>query len=84
MIARFTEQTWNTAQAKKYVNEIESCCSLLAANPSLGRSFRGPRPNLRRMEQGSHVIFFSVEQEGIFVARILHKSMMPELQEFNL
>jgi toxin ParE1/3/4 len=83
MIARFTEQTWNTAQAKKYVNEIESCCLLLAANPSLGRSFRGPRPNLRRMEQGSHVIFFIAEEKGIVVLRILHKGMMPGLREFE-
>jgi plasmid stabilization system protein ParE len=29
------------------------------------------------MEQGSHVIFFVEEPSGIFVARILHKSMLP-------
>jgi plasmid stabilization system protein ParE len=33
------------------------------------------------MEQGSHVIFYVEESGGIYIARILHKNMLPEKHE---
>jgi toxin ParE1/3/4 len=82
-IAEYTKRTWSEAQADRYLGEIQSCCERLADSPALGRKCDAVRLGVRRMEQGSHVIFFTVEKKGIVVARILHKSMVPSLQDFD-
>jgi len=37
----------------------------------------GIRAGLRRMEHGSHVIFYRWLPEGIFIVRVLHERMLP-------
>jgi toxin ParE1/3/4 len=59
---------------------FEDCCQLLADNPALGRPCDEIRPGLRRMEQGKHVVFYSKEQGGVLISRILHQRMLPEHQ----
>ena len=78
-IARFTQEKWGSEQAVKYVRELRAVCQLLADRPALGRFVHKDRPKLRRMEVGSHVVFFREDGEGIFVQRILHKAMVPGL-----
>ncbi len=39
--------------------------------------------NLRRIEQGSHVIFYRQQDHGIFIIRILHKAMLPETHSLD-
>jgi toxin ParE1/3/4 len=56
---------------------------LLAANPSLGRRSAWIRPGLHRFETGRHVLFYRREEDGIFIVRILHQSMIPEDQHFE-
>jgi antitoxin ParD1/3/4 len=43
-------------------------------NPVSGRSCEHAGSGLRRMEQGSHVVFFRREPGGILVSRILHQA----------
>lgn len=43
----------------------------------MGRIFGPFRPDLRRIQQGSHVIFYRQTAEGILIIRILHQSMLP-------
>lgn len=78
-IARFTKARWGSEQAAKYVNSVEACCELLANNPEIGRKFEAVQANLRRMEHGSHVVFYRADGASILVLRILHKSMLPRL-----
>ncbi len=77
-IARFTERTWGAAQAIRYIADLEACCAMLAANPQAGRLYDREHASRRRMERGSHVIFYREDGAGIFVHRFLHKSMVPE------
>jgi toxin ParE1/3/4 len=47
----------------------------LAINPHLGRMAKMVRPDLFRHEHARHIVFYLIEDDGIFVVRILHCSM---------
>ena len=78
-IGDYTLRTWGTAQAVRYIGELEVCCRMLADNPALGRLSDDVRLGLRRLEYGKHVVFYRQEERGgILVSRILHQRMLPD------
>lgn len=77
-IGAYTLRIWGVRQTIRYIDALEACCQRLADNPASGRPCDHVRPGLRRMEQGSHVVFFRGEPGGILVSRILHERMLPE------
>ena len=77
-IGVYTIHRWSAAQADRYIGLMEECFQALAKNPGLGRPCDNIRPEMRRMEQGRHVVFYREEAGGILIARILHQSMLPE------
>jgi toxin ParE1/3/4 len=77
-IGVYTLQTWGEVQTARYMNELEACCHMLAANPTLGRACDHVLPGLRRLEHERHVVFYLQEPGGIFISRILHQRMLPE------
>jgi toxin ParE1/3/4 len=79
-IAEYTWNRWGVDQVLRYLDGLEGCCQQVAETPLLGRSCEEVRPGLRRVEHGSHVIFYRVEADGILVSRILHRSMLPGRQ----
>lgn len=79
-IGAYTLQTWGENQAIRYIDDLETCCQMLADNPALGRKCDDIRPGLRRMECGRHVVFYRQEAGGILVSRLLHQRMLPERQ----
>ncbi len=79
-IGDYTLRTWGENQAIRYIDDLESCCQMLADNPGLGRACDEVRPGLRRMECGRHVVFYRQDDRGILVSRILHQRMLPERQ----
>jgi toxin ParE1/3/4 len=82
-IVDYTLRTWGEDQAIRYAGDLEACCEMLAANPALGRMNDYVRLGLRRMECGRHVVFYWQEPQGILVSRVLHRSMLPENQDFG-
>jgi len=82
-IGAYTLETWDAAQAERYLDGLERCAKMLAANPQLGRPCNWIRAGLYRFEKGWHVLFYRREEEGILVSRILHQSMLPEQQPFE-
>ena len=76
-IITFTIDRWNKAQADRYVAALDDCCQRLADNPLIGRACDEFLPGLRRMEQGSHVVFYRQRDYGVRIIRILHKRMLP-------
>ncbi len=78
-IANYTERTWSTQQSEKYVAVLQQGCAMLAENPALGRVFDPERPDVRRIESGSHVIFYRKIQKEVLILRLLHKSMVARL-----
>lgn len=82
-IGAYTLRTRGEDQAIRYIIELEACCEMLADNPALGRSCDDMRPGLRRIECGSHVVFYREDKNGILVSRILHQRMLPERHELD-
>ena len=82
-IGNYTLRTWGEEQAIRYVDELETCCQMLADNPELGRSCDFVRPGLRRMGHGKHIVFYRQELGGILVSRILHQRMLPTRHNFE-
>jgi toxin ParE1/3/4 len=82
-IGSYTLETWGATQAERYLGDLEHCAKMLAGSPSLGRPWDWIRPGLRRFEKGRHVMFYRRLDDGIFVSRILHQSMLPEEQSFG-
>lgn len=81
-IAEYTLERWGEGQADRYLAGLEKTCERLGGAPELGRACDWLSPGLRRMEEGSHVIFFVAQVRGILVVRVLHKSMSPQLRRF--
>jgi toxin ParE1/3/4 len=77
-IAAYTLRAWGERQADRYLSALENACRQLAEKPLIGRPCDEISTGLRRMEQGSHVIFYRQKSGGILVSRILHRSMLPE------
>jgi toxin ParE1/3/4 len=82
-IGAYTLETWGAAQAERYLDGLERCAKVLAANPLLGWPCEWIRPGLYRFEKGRHAFFYRREEDGILVSRILHQSMLPEQQPFE-
>lgn len=82
-IGAYTLETWGAVQAERYLDSLEGCAKLLAGNPLLGRPCGRIRTGLYRFETGRHVFFYRRQEDGIFVSRILHQSMLPEDQLFT-
>lgn len=82
-IGEFTLREWGISQAASYLGEIETCCQILADNPSLGRRCDYVRPGLRRHEHGKHVLFYRRDSDGILISRILHQRMLPDRHDLD-
>ena len=80
-IAVYTTLRWGVEQAEKYTDELETACKLLTITPFLGRPAESLRAGLRRLEQGSHVIFYTTIEKRITIRRILHKAMIASSQQ---
>ena len=77
-IGAYTLERWGPAQTVRYLSTLEDCAKMLAANRFVGRACMWTRPGLRRFEKGRHVFFYRPIEDGIFISRILHSSVLPE------
>jgi len=75
-ILDFTVDTWGPEQADRYLDHLVGCFDRIAHMPSLGRDCSAVHPGFRRIEEGRHVIFYRVEEFGIFIARVVHQKML--------
>ena len=82
-IADYTVDTWGQQQADRYLDRLVECFIQLSLTPGMGRSCEQVRTGYRRLEQDKHVIFYRLDQEGIFIGRILHERMMPSKHLFE-
>lgn len=81
-IVEFTIEKWGIVQAGKYVNGLIALFSMLADRPMIGRPATRVRSDLRRIEHGSHIVFYVLVTAGIRIERILHKSRAMKKSDF--
>ncbi|MFN3077756.1 MAG: type II toxin-antitoxin system RelE/ParE family toxin [Alphaproteobacteria bacterium] len=77
-IYRFSHGAFGEAKADEYFLGLRDTLEMLADNPRLGRPARDLRLGLFRHNHARHVIFYLVEDPGIFVVRVLHHAMDSE------
>jgi toxin ParE1/3/4 len=70
-----TINKWGVEQAKVYAESLESALIKLAQYPDFGRQREELYPNARSFPIEMHIVFYSVCNEGIEIARILHQRM---------
>lgn len=75
-IAKYTLKEFGENQSLKYANGLKILLQELAANPELGKRYIAVKDKmLLRYRYKSHVIFYYLETEGIFIVRILGGKM---------
>lgn len=77
-IAIYTAERWGDRQEEIYVGRLYERFAALAEDPALGKTCGDIRPGLRRVREGSHVVFFERTGGGALIVRVLHQSMLPE------
>jgi toxin ParE1/3/4 len=77
-IADHTFERWGEQQEEKYIGELYRRFAEVAANINLGRACDELRNGLRRIGQGSHVVYFRTVGEEVEIVRVLHEKMLPE------
>lgn len=74
-IAIYTQKTWGEAQRKTYLKNLDAEFYKLSSNPELGKSCDYIQKNLKKYAYKSHVVFYQVQVDRVFIVRILHKRM---------
>ena len=74
-IADYTIEAFGVEQARNYIEGLEACFQNLADKPFDGRDADELAPKLRRFRHQSHMVFYIPGEEGVFIVRVLHKSM---------
>lgn len=79
-ILEYSYQNFGINQALKYKNGLIECLEPLAQNPNLGRQCFFIKAEYFRFEYQSHLIFYKQRKGGVFIVRLIHKSMDIEHQ----
>lgn len=74
-IAAYTYLNWGLDQQQKYTNALKQSIKTLSADPDIGTSRFGVPNVIKGQKSGSHVIFYRLDGQTIYVLRILHQSM---------
>jgi len=61
-------------KANEYANLIKDRLYMICDNPEIGRLDTKVNPAIRRFEIEQHIAFYDIEDNHIFIVRILHKS----------
>ena len=71
----FSYQTFGEARADAYYQDLCERLNNLASNPHLGRAIDQVQTGLFCNQCARHIIFYTIEADGMFVVRILHDAM---------
>ncbi len=74
-ITAYTLERWGRAKAIEYVDALRARFAWLADNPMSGRQRSDIRSGLRSFRQGSHLVFYLVEADGIHIVGVPHGAM---------
>ncbi len=74
-IADYTIETWGLAQLEIYLMGFNNRFQWLADNPLAGRERYDVHPGYRSYPEGSHVIFYIINDDQVDIIGMPHKSM---------
>ncbi|AXF76573.1 type II toxin-antitoxin system RelE/ParE family toxin [Erwinia tracheiphila] len=70
----YTLLKFGEAQADHYTDALEAFFETLSGMPDMGRDYNAV-PGVMRIEFQRHIIFYTVRDTDILIARILHQQM---------
>jgi toxin ParE1/3/4 len=71
----YAVQQWGRRTADRYIRDLTATFEAIARDPYLGIATEWIEETSRKQIFRSHVIFYTVSDSGILVARILHQQM---------
>lgn len=72
----YTEDTWSTEQAERYIRMLRDACADVGTRRKIGRNASTFRSGYLQLAVGSHFIFYTISSEGMVqIMRILHQQM---------
>lgn len=74
-IWRYSAEAWGSDRAAAYLRTIIGYFDSLASNPTLGRDCSDIREGYRRLNAGSHILFYRLEADEPTIVRVLHQRM---------
>lgn len=74
-IWNYTFDTWSEQQADKYYMLLLEAFQELAERPQIGKAYDEVFPNLLGYKAYKHLIFYTADNEGIEIVRVLHSRM---------
>ena len=74
-IWEYTARHWGTAQAERYMRDIQAACEAMSDGTVVGRSAEDIRAGYRKIVVGSHVVYFHERGGTLQIIRILHQRM---------
>ena len=74
-ILDYSYLTFGEKVAEKYFIDLKECLQTLSENPLIGINSDSLRKGYFRHPHQSHLVFYKLKTNGIFIVRILHKSM---------
>lgn len=78
-IGRYTKETWELEQARRYREELEIALQKLSLSPNVGRQREAIAPGVRSFRVAAHIAFYIQRKDGITILRLLHPSMDVDL-----
>lgn len=69
--AAWSQAQWGAKMTRRYLDEIERQISRIVENPMLGPDAELPRPGLRKIMAGRHVIFYMADDHEVQIVRIM-------------
>lgn len=79
-IRQYTTDRWGEKQTSIYTEQLRDRMEWLSDNPQLGKERKEIAEGIYTYPQGSHLIVYRESDEGIEIARVLHRSMDYEYQ----
>ncbi len=70
----FTAKEFGPDQAAKYLYELDEVFSQMIVNPEIGKARDEIRKGLRSFPKSSHVVFYRIRENYIWIVRVLHGS----------
>lgn len=71
----YSFETFGEARADAYFLSLRDALQTLAEKPRMGRDTSALYDGLLRHHHARHVVYYLIEDDGIFVVRVLHDAM---------
>lgn len=79
-IGNYTSKTWGVKQRNLYIEKLFIAFENLCKSPNLGKRCDDVSVGMRSFCVEKHVIYYFVKETDLYIAGVLHESMLPELR----